>query len=247
MYTDFFADQAMSSLKYVKASVKFAEENGITLDEADIADVEQAMADYKDGAKEMNYSLPAYLRRFYHKGMTTDLLKKIIEEQTITTKVQTIKSEEFAAAYSDAKIEETYFKSLDTYGVVSIYNYVIEADEVEVKDEDGETTTEVTDKTMAAAKADADKFVAALKSGKDFKTVAYDFAKAAGDEDYVDYKTDETLTLLDEVTYSDLLYETTDEGFLKWAIDTNTKADETYVVKMDGCCIYDGKSRTQGC
>lgn len=231
MYTDFFADQAMSSLKYVKASVKFAEENGITLDEADIADVEQAMADYKDGAKEMNYSLPAYLRRFYHKGMTTDLLKKIIEEQTITTKVQTIKSEEFAAAYSETKIEETYFKSLDTYGVVSIYNYVIDADEVEVKDKDGKATTEVTDKTMAAAKAEADKFVAALKSGKDFKTVAYDFAKAAGDEDYADYKTDETLTLLNEVTYADLSYESSDSGFLKWAIDTNTKANETYVVE----------------
>ena len=230
-YTDFFADQAMSSLKYVKASVKFAEENGITLDEADMAEIEKAMADYKDGAKEMNYSLPAYLRRFYHKGMTTDMLKKIIEEQTITTKVQTVKSEEFAAAYSNAKIEETYFKSLETYGVVSVYNYSILADEVEVKDKDGETTTEVTDKTMAAAKAEADKFVAALKSGKDFKTVAYDFAKAAGDEDYADYKTDETLTLLDEVTYADLSYESSDEGFLKWAINTNTKANETYVVE----------------
>ena len=84
---------------------------------------------------------------------------------------------------------------------------------------------------MAAAKADADKFVAALKSGKDFKTVAYDFAKAAGDEDYADYKTDETLTLLDEVTYADLSYESSDSGFLKWAIDTNTKANETYVVE----------------
>ena len=236
MYTDFFADQAMQSLRYVKASVKYAAENGIALDEDDYAEIDATIAEYKDGAKEMNFSLPAYLRRFFHKGMSTDLLKKIVEEQTLTTKVQNVKIDEYAESYAESKIEETYNKSLKTYGVVSIYNYSIAADEVEVEaaTEDTEAKTEVTDATMAAAKADADKFVAALKSGKDFKKVAFDFAKAAGDKDYEDYKTDETLTLLDEVTYSDLSYETSDEGFLKWAIDTSTKAGETYIVKNDG-------------
>ena len=233
MYTDFFADQAMSSLKYVKASVKYAAENGIALDEDDYAEIDAMVAEYKEGAKEMNFSLPAYLRKFFHKGMTEDLLRKIVEEQTLTTKVQEVKIDEYAASYADTKIEETYIKSLETYGVVSIYNYVIDAEQVEVEaaTEDTEAKTEVTKATMAAAKADADKFVAALKSGKDFKAVAYDFAKAAGDEDYKNYKTDETLTLLDEVTYADLSYESSDEGFLKWAIDTNTKAGATYVVE----------------
>ena len=231
MYTDFFADQAMQSLKYVKASVKYAEENGIALDEEDYAQIDETFTEFKEGAKEMNYSLPAYLRRFFHKGMTQDLLKKIIEEQTLTTKVQTVKSEEFAESYSDAKIDETYFKSLTTYGVVSIYNYNILAEEVEVEDEDGETTTEVTDATMAAAKADADKFVAALKSGSDFKALASQYAEKAGEEDYKDYKTDESLTLMADTTYSDLSYESSDEAFLKWAFDTDTKSGETYIVE----------------
>ena len=231
MYTDFFADQAMQSLKYVKASVKYAEENGIALDEEDYAQIDETFTEFKEGAKEMNYSLPAYLRRFFHKGMTQDLLKKIIEEQTLTTKVQTVKSEEFAESYSDAKIDETYFKSLTTYGVVSIYNYNILAEEVEVEDEDGETTKEVTDATMAAAKADADKFVAALKSGSDFKALASQYAEKAGEEDYKDYKTDESLTLMADTTYSDLSYESSDEAFLKWAFDTDTKSGETYIVE----------------
>lgn len=235
-YTDFFQDQAMSSLKYVKASVKYAEENGITLDEADYAEIETMIKEYKDGAKEMNYSLPAYLRKFFHKGMTEDLLRKIVEEQTLTTKVQNVKIEEYADSYADSKIEETYFKSLDTYGVTSIYNYVIEADTETVKAEkEGEEAKEkVTDATMAAAKAKADKFVAALKSGKDFKDVAYDYAKEAGNKDYKDYKTDETLTLLADATHSDVSYESSDKDFLKWAFDTDTKAGETYIVKNDG-------------
>ena len=236
MYTDFFADQAMQSLRYVKASVKYAAENDIKLDEEDYAEIDATIKEYKDGAKEMNFSLPAYLRKFFHKGMTEAMLRKIVEEQTLTTKVQTVKIDEYADSYSDAKIEETYFKSLDTYGVISIYNYVIDADTVTVKAEkEGENDKEeVTDKTMADAKAKADKFVAALKSGKEFKDVAYDFAKAAEEKDYKNYKTDDTLTLLADATHGDVSYESSDKDFLKWAFDTDTKAGETYIVKNDG-------------
>ena len=237
MFTDFFADQAMQSIRYVKASVKYAEENGIALDEKDLAEIDASIAEYKEGAKGMNYSLPAYLRTFFHKGMTTDMLRKITEEQTLTTKVQTIKTEEFAAAYADAKIDETYFKSLETYGVVSLRYYDIAADKEKVKAEkEGEEDTEkVTDKTMAAAKAKADEFVAALKiPGKAFTDVAADFELKAGNEKYEEFKTDDSKTLLDEVGYDEVSYESTDKDFLKWVIDTDTKAGETYVVKNDG-------------
>lgn len=232
-YTDFFADQAMSSLKYVKGSVKYAEENDIKLDEADYAQIDETIEEFKSGAKEMNYSLSAYLRKFFHKGMTTDMLRKIVEEQTLTTKVQTVKTEEFAQSYSDTKIEKTYFDSLKTYGVVSIYNYAIDAAKETVKAEkEGEKDTEkVTDATMAAAKAEADKFVAALKSGADFKTLASQYAEKAGDEKFEDYKKDESLTLLKNTTHGDLSYEASDENFLKWAFSEDAKAGETYIVE----------------
>lgn len=237
MFTDFFADQAMSSLKYVKASVKYAEENGIALDDEDYAQIEDTITEYKEGAKGMNFSLPAYLRKFFHKGMTVEMLRKIIEEQTLTTKVQNVKIDEYAASYADAKIDETYFKSLETYGVISLryYDIAAETETVKATEEGEEDTEEVTDETMAAAKAKADEFVAALKTtGKSFTDVAADFEQKAGNEDYEDFKTDDTNTLLDEVGYADVSYESTDKDFLKWVIDTDTKAGETYVVKNDG-------------
>ena len=235
MFTDFFEDQAIKSIKYVKGSVKYAEENGITLDEDDYAEIDATLADYKEGAKGMNYSLPAYLRTFFHKGMTESLLKKIIEEQTITTKVQTVKSEEYSASYTDAKIEKTYFDELKTYGKISLRYFDIAAEKETVKaDKEGEEDTqEVTDKTMAAAKVEADKFVAALKSGTDFKALAAKYAEATGDEDFEDYKSDDTMTLMEDAAYGDLSYETSDEKFLNWAIDTNTKAGEIYVVENE--------------
>ena len=242
MFTDFFEDQAIQSIKYVKGSVKYAEENGITLDEEDYAEIDATLADYKEGAKGMNYSLPAYLRTFFHKGMTESLLKKIIEEQTITTKVQTVKTEEYSDSYADTKIEKTYFDELKTYGKISLRYFDIAAEKETVKaDKEGEEDTQkVTDKTMAAAKAEADKFVAALKSGTDFKALAAKYAEAAGDEDFEDYKSDDTMTLMKDAAYSDLSYESSDEKFLNWAIDTNTKAGEIYVVenKDVGYTVY---------
>ena len=237
MFTDFFADQAMQSLRYVKAAVKYAEENGITLDEDDYAEIDATVADYKEGAKGMNFSLPAYLRKFFHKGMTVDMLKKIVEEQTLTSKVQTVKSEEFAASYADAKIEETYFKSLKTYGEISLRYYDIAAEKETVKAEkEGESDTEkVTDKTMAAAKTKADEFVAALKvPGKSFTEIAADFELVAGNEKYEEFITDDSKTLMENVGYDEISYESSDKDFLEWVIDTDTKTGETFVVKNDG-------------
>ena len=106
MFTDYFADQAMASLRYVKASVKYAEENGIELDDEDLAEIEASYEEFKEGAKSINYSLSAYLRKFFHKGMTPSLLKQIMEEQTITTKVSEVKTAEFAESYSETKVEK---------------------------------------------------------------------------------------------------------------------------------------------
>ena len=237
MFTDFFKSQAVSSIQYVKASVKYAQENGIELDEDDYAEIDATMADFQENADSMNYSLSAYLRRFFHKGLTPSLLEKIVKEQTITTKVSEVKTEEFSASYTDAKIEKTFYDSLKTYGVASLYYYDIAAEKetVKAKEEGKEDTQEVTDKTMADAKAKAEQFVFDFENaGYTFADVAANFEKAAGNKDYEVYKTDETKTLMADASYSELSYESSDEKFLNWAISEDTKSGETYIVKNEG-------------
>ena len=236
MFTDFFEDQVIQSLKYVKGSVKYAQENGIELSEEDYEEIEATVADFKETADSMNYSLSAYLRRFFHKGLTPSLLEEIVKEQTIATKVSEVKTEEFAASYSDTKIEKTFYDSLKTYGVVSLRAYDIEAEKVTVKatEEGKEDTEEVTDATMADAKVKADAFAAKVNTVESFKAEAAKAEKAAGNENYAELKEDDSATALAEITYSDLSYETSDEKFLNWAFDEDTKAGETYIVKNDG-------------
>ncbi len=242
MFTDFFEQSAKDSIKYVKASVKYAAENGIELDEKDMATVEENIEELKSTAAENNFSVPAYLRKYYSKGMTLDLLRKITEEQTLTSKVQTVKTEEFAASYSAEDVEKFYKKEINTYGLVSLRLYEIVADTVEVSAEkEGEDPTEeVTKETMAAAKAKAESFASKVSNAENFKATAAEFEKLAENEKYEEMKTDDTKTAVADVTYSDLSYDVSDEKFLKWAFDEDTKAGETYIVenKDEGYSVY---------
>lgn len=242
MFTDYFADQAMASLRYVKASVKYAEENGIELDDEDLAEIEASYEEFKEGAKSINYSLSAYLRKFFHKGMTPSLLKQIMEEQTITTKVSEVKTAEFAESYSETKVEKTFYDSLKTYGVVSLraYEILAEKETVKAEKEGEEDTQKVTDATMAAAKAQAEAFAAKVSTVENFKATAAEFEKAAGNEDYAAFASDDAETALANVTYSDLSYEVSEEKFLNWAFDEDAKVGATYVVEnaSTGYTVY---------
>lgn len=236
MFTDFFDYSAKESIKLVKAAKAYAEENNITLDEDDYKKVDEAIENYKTNAKSANYSLPAYLRAFFGKAMTVSLLEKICEEQILNEKVQEAKLAEFADSYSDKKIEKEYADNLETYGAVTLRNYVIKAETVTVKaeKEGEEDKTEVTKETMAEAKKKAESFVERLGNGEKFAVIASELEKAAGSEKYEDLKTDDSLTLLEDTTYSDLSYSSSDEDFLDWAIDEKTEAGETYIEENEG-------------
>ena len=135
MFTDFFDYSAKESIKLVKAAKAYAAENNITLDEEDYKKVDEAIENYKTNAESANYSLPAYLRAFFGKAMTVSLLEQICEEQILNEKVQEAKLAEFADSYSDKKVEKEYADNLETYGAVTLRNYVIKAETVTVEAE----------------------------------------------------------------------------------------------------------------
>ena len=236
MFTDFFDYSARESIKLVKAAKAYAEENGIALNEDDYKEVEEAIESYKANAESANYSLPAYLRAFFGKAMTVSLLEQICQEQILNEKVQEAKLAEFADSYSDKKVEKEYSDNLETYGTVSLRNYVIKAETVtvEAEEEGAEATEEVTDATMADAKKKAESFVARLTKGEKFTDIASEFEKEAGSDSYKEMKTDDSLTLLEDTTYSDLSYSSYDEDFLEWAMDEKTEAGETFIAENEG-------------
>lgn len=242
MFTDYFKASAMDGIKYIKGMLAYAAEKGIELDEADLAEVEASIAELEENAKSNNFSLPAYLRKYYGKGMSEDLLRKITQEQTLATKVQTVVTQEYKDSYKSEDIEKEYKDNLKTYGVVSLRLYEVVADTVEVpaEEEGGEATKKVTDATMAQAKTKAESFAARVSTPENFKAAAAEFEKLAGNEAYEEMSKDETKTLIGETTYENLSYDVSDEKFLNWAFDEDTAAGETYIVenKDSGYSVY---------
>ena len=230
-WCDFFDYAARQQISYAKACEKYAAENGIELDESDYAEVESIIDQVEASAKsgQTPYSLAAYLRTFYGKSMTVDAFREIATTQTLVQKVNDTKIDEYKASYTDEKINEVYNKDLTAYGVVSLRNYVINAEKVEDKEKE---TSAVTKETMAAAKAKAESFASKVNSDDSFKAVAYEFEKAADNEKAEDLKTDDKLTLLADQAYADL--PTSDSDFLKWAFDKNTAIGSTYVLEEEG-------------
>ncbi|MBQ8504134.1 MAG: peptidylprolyl isomerase [Clostridia bacterium] len=247
-YADFFDLSAKQQIQYVEACKLYAAENGIELTEEDLADIDSQIEEYRTTAETIDYegdkkySLPAYLRENFGKGMTEELFTKIITDQQLVSKVNETKTEEIKNSYTEADIDKAFEDGITTYGVVTLRNYVISAEKVktETTTESGTTeeTEEVTEDTLAAAKAKADKFVAALTDEASFKNLAAEYEKLAGNEDYKEILTNDSVTLLEDAAYSDIAE--SDEDFFAWAFGKDTKVGSTYVTEDEtsGYTVY---------
>ena len=230
-WCDFFDYTARQQIKYAKACEKYAAENDIKLGEEDYAEADSIIEEVEASAKsgQTPYSLAAYLRTFYGKSMSVAAFREITETQLLVQKVNDVRIDEYKASYTDEKVEEVYNKDLTAYGVVSLRNYVINAEKVENEEDE---TSAVTKETMAAAKAKAESFAAKVNSESSFINAAYEAEVAAKNEEAEDIKTNDSLTLLADQAYSEL--PTSDSDFLKWAFAKNTAIGSTYVLENEG-------------
>ncbi len=236
-WADFFKYYAENNLKYIKAFLKIAEEKKITLDDSDKATIDENIESLASTAKSNNYSVNAYLRMAYGKGVNKQLLRTILEEQTLAQKVEEAKTEELKASYTDKQVEKEYKNHTEEFATINYRSYKIAAEKV--KGEGDDATESVTDETLAAAKKKADSFAAAVTDEASFKALAADNEKADKNKDYKDYITDDSKTLQEEVTYSTFSQSASDTDLTKWAFNAKTKAGETYVSKgTDGYTVY---------
>ena len=223
-FADYFSHQAIESMKYVKACIAFAKENGIELDEKDYATIDKTYASIEkscvnqDGSK---YSVAQYLRLSYGKGMTEKLFRRIMEERTLAQKVMDVKQKEFAAAYTEKEVEDAYNKGIETYGQVSVRSYTFSV-------ETAEEGAKPTDDEKAAAKSKAETFASKITDEESFKTLAKEYAELAGEEDADTFLTDDSLTLSADAALSTY---SMDEDLLSWV--KTAKAGETYVAAGD--------------
>ncbi len=237
MWTDYFDYATQQNIQLVKASIAYAEENGIELTDEDIATIEETMTSISDSAESSNYSVAAYLRTYYGTGVTEELAETIVTEQILTERVSTVVSEDYAAAYTEDEIQDEYDADPTVYGEVSFRAYTIYAETETITETDEDTgeeteTTSLVDGAMDAALEIAEQLVEDATSEATFKTAVSLIEQDLENEDYELYISDDSYTLTQDSTYDDASYlEYYEEEFSAWIGDTATEAGDTFIAE----------------
>ncbi len=171
-WKDYFLQAAYSELAQTNALVAYAEENGITLTDEEIASIDDSFAEMETYAKSLGFStVDNYLEANYGNGVDSKIVREAAAKSALADKAYSHYVE--TLTYTDQELED-YYQSLEGASDLFDYAYYYVAAEkvtVEPETEDGEATEEVTDETLAAAKETADRIVAAFNEAEDTEDV----------------------------------------------------------------------------
>lgn len=158
-WRDYFIDSALTQLVQNKALCDYAEANGIVLDDEDKAEVDTDIDTLDYYATLQGYSsADNFLAANYGNGVDTDIAREVAYSGTLANKAAQTYSD--SLEYSDKELSEHYAAY---NGEQDYFNYVyfyISAEKV--ADADGNEA--VTDETVAEAKAQAEKVLAAYNA-----------------------------------------------------------------------------------
>ena len=164
-WKDYFLDAAKNELIQSSALLGYAAENGITLTEEELAQIDASFDGIDETAKLYGFgSADKMLAANYGTGVTVDMVREASREASLADKASTALAESFT--YSDEELEaqyQSYNGSRDYFDYAYVY---VTAEKVETTGEDGETVSAPTEETLAAAGKTADAIAAAYGKAK---------------------------------------------------------------------------------
>lgn len=167
-WRDYFRDAAKSDVQQIRALLNYAAENGITLTEEEIAEVDAQFEGMEETAKSYGYSSADGLYSMnYGSGVTTKIVRQAALDGALAQKVYNEKQN--SLTWTDDELE-AYYAGLNGDSDYFTYDYYdVSALTVEnpVVAEDGTESVEMiaTDASRAAAQATADAIAEAYRSG----------------------------------------------------------------------------------
>ena len=122
-WADYFEQESLKEANSSTMLYKKALAEGYELTKSEQKDLDEFVESLQKNADEDSYSLDAYLRTNYGRGMSPSLLKKIYTKQTIVNRYKEDKQKELAKDITDAEIEEEFNKNAKDYTTVDIRNF----------------------------------------------------------------------------------------------------------------------------
>ncbi|MBR0352295.1 MAG: peptidylprolyl isomerase [Oscillospiraceae bacterium] len=163
-YKEFFLDAAKKTILANQPLYDYAVENGVSLSDKEIAEIDSSFASLEQSVLAGGWkSLDNYFASSYGNGVTVKVARECQLFLALAQKGYEHASEQFE--YTDEELA-AYYDSLE--GESDKYNYwyyYLAAETVESEpDADGNTTSSVTDETLAAAQQKADNIVNAFNA-----------------------------------------------------------------------------------
>ena len=182
-WRDYFRDQAKTDIQQTRALLDYAAENGISLTDEEIAEVDAQFAGIEETAKSLGYGNADKLYSMnYGSGVTTKIVRAAALDGALVQKAYNEKLNSFS--WTDEELEEYYQGLNGDRDLFDFDLYYVTAETVEetvaAEEEGGEETTQMVadDQSRAEAKATADAIVMAYKDGDDIEDLQERFAAA---------------------------------------------------------------------
>ena len=171
-WRDYFRESAKNDVRQIRSMLDYAQQNGISLSEDEIAAVNAQFEGMEETAQSLGYGSADKLYSMnYGSGVTTEIVRQATLDGTLASKAYSEKQD--SLSWSEEELEE-YYKSLN--GDRDLFDFdmaYVSAETVEtsVKAEDGTESTEMTadDTSRAEAKSTADAIVMAYRDGDDIE------------------------------------------------------------------------------
>ena len=230
LLSDYLKNETISALQSYKILYAEAIKAGYKLTDDEQKSIDDQVEELRNTAAENKYSLNAYLKASYGKGINEKFLRKQLEMQNIVSRYQSDTSKKLTDSYSAADIKAVYDKDHSTYNAVDARTLSFAIETLTAKN--GETSEQLAARQKAAAakvKSEAEAALKACTSEKAFLEQAK--KKNSSTENY----DAESATALNEAAKSTITSYVSEDA-AKWAFDSARKAGDVklFEVGSDG-------------
>ena len=226
LLSDYLKNETISALQTYKILYAEAVKAGYKLTDDEQKSIDDQVEELRNTAAENKYSLNAYLKASYGKGINEKFLRKQLEMQNIVSRYQSDTSKKLTDSYSAADIKAVYDKDHSAYNAVDARTLSFSVETLTAKD--GETSEQLAARQKAAAakvKKEAEKALSACTSEKAFLEQAK--KKNSSTENY----DAESATALNEAAKSTITSYVSEDA-AKWAFDSARKAGDVKLFEV---------------
>lgn len=226
LLSDYLKNETISALQTYKILYAEAIKAGYKLTDDEQKSIDDQVEELRNTAAENKYSLNAYLKASYGKGINEKFLRKQLEMQNIVSRYQSDTSKKLTDSYSAADIKAVYDKDHSAYNAVDARTLSFSVETLTAKD--GETSEQLAARQKAAAakvKSEAEAALKACTSEKAFLEQAK--KKNSSTENY----DAESATALNEAAKSTITSYVSEDA-AKWAFDSARKAGDVKLFEV---------------